>query len=97
MQIVDMTDFFAATLQYGWAPRMKMSIYDGKEYRCICGSIHQFHHTRAVRELPRMHVVVECEEDIGLTCVKIKGIFFTRLLSQYGAFRTEARQGDEHA
>jgi len=98
MQMIDMAEFFAFTLQHGWAPRMKMSIYNGKEYGCICGSVHVFDHAHVVRELPRMHAVIECDEGIGLTCVKIKGIFFTRLLAQYGALSPEhIRSADKHA
>jgi len=95
MLTMEMADFFAITVQHGWAPRMKTSLYDGKEYGCVCGSTHVFDHAHVVRELPHMHLVIECEEGLGLTCVKIKGIFFTRLLPQYGAFNPG--EGDAHA
>lgn len=91
MQIMDFDEFFMATWQNGWPPRMNMKIYDGKEYECVCGKTHEFHHSRAVREMKRMHVVVECPAGAGLVCVKIKGFFFTKLASQFGALRVQEK------
>jgi len=87
MKIVDSGQFFMTTWQNGWPPRMNMKIYDGKEYECVCGRSHSFHHSRVAREMKGMHVVIECPTGAGAVCVKIKGFFSTRLVSQYGAFR----------
>ena len=64
-----------------------MKIYDGKEYECVCGRTHEFHHSRVVREMKRMHVVIECPAGVGIACVKIKGFFSIKLVSQFGALR----------
>jgi hypothetical protein len=90
MKIIDMEEFFMTTWHQGWPPRMNMKLYDGDLYECVCGSSHEFHHSRVARELPKMHVVIECPRDVGLVCVKIKGIFSTKLVSQFGALGESA-------
>lgn len=94
MKIMDFDYFFMTTWQQGWPPRMNMKLYDGKEYECVCGESHEFHHSRVAREMKRMHVVIECPNNTGLVCVKIKGIFFTKLASQFGALRTNDETDD---
>lgn len=91
MEVIDADDFFMTTWQQGWPPRMDMTVYDGKTYECVCGDSHEFHHSRVAREMKRMHVVIECPDSMGVVCLKIKGIFFTRLVSRYGALRAKGR------
>jgi len=87
MQIIDMEEFFMLTWQRGRAPRRTMRLHNGKEYTCVCGAVHRFHHSRVTRELPRRHVVIECEHKHGLACLQVKGLLFTRLSMRFGALR----------
>ena len=85
MKIIGYDEFLMTTSMQGWPPRMNTKLYDGDSYECACGSVHASHHSRIIRELPRMHLVIECPDGAAIVCVKIKGIFSTKLIAEYGA------------
>ena len=87
MKIVDYDYFFMDTWKNGWQPKSLFTFkgWDGRAYECVCGKSHEFHHSRVVREMSRMRCVVECPDGAGSVCVKLKGIFTTKVVCLFGA------------
>ena len=85
MKLVPIQQFISETM--GGAPvRADMSIYQGKEFQCACGKHHQFSGLQddVIRELFGMKFVFRCPERNGVTLVKIKGLFSTKIESLVG-------------
>lgn len=70
----------------GWPVKADMFAYAGKTFECACGNIHDFSgmNSEVLRELPGMKFVLRCPSRNGVTLVKIKGIFTTKIESIIG-------------
>ena|GEM_PF-3262320 len=82
MKLLSPTDFFAETMG-GRPNKMDMSNYEGHPFLCACGKSHVFYASQVhlLRELPKMRLVFECpDQPIFVTCVKVKGIFSSKVL-----------------
>jgi hypothetical protein len=90
MKIVSFGEFMSRTLG-GRLPAIDLSIYEGDEFECSCGTSHLFQRHQAIRELKGMRLVLECPQEAGfLTCVHIKGLLWFRgFKSEFGTHEGE--------
>lgn len=87
MKYVAPDDFHEVAFTEGWAPRMKMHVYDGAVFDCACGQRHVFKsgEIAVARELSGMKVVLECPRGLGVVLVEIKGLLGGKFKSLLGA------------
>ena len=84
METVDFEEFMSRTMG-GGPVYADMSIYEGKTFKCGCGSEHLFNERecKVFRELRGMHFVIGCPEKEHMNCVKIT--FTAKLKTKFSA------------
>lgn len=84
MEMLDITAF-ERRLAVGWKPRMDTSIYQQLPFECACGETHLFGDAFVLKELGMMRLVLTCPTlRATATCVKVRGFFRRRLMSEFG-------------
>ena len=91
LEKIPIEDFMQRT-RGGWPVQMDLHIYEGVHYECVCGRNHAFDGSTVLRELGGMKLVVECPNDQGVTCIRIKGFIKYSFVSLFGSRDTEDRQ-----
>jgi hypothetical protein len=72
-------------IRWGWDSKMRTQPYLHLPFLCACGTEHRFGEAALIRDLPRMCVVLVCPNNPAVrTGVKIKGMFRTKLIPQFG-------------
>jgi hypothetical protein len=90
MEIIAFNEFMVRTFG-GWPVQMDLSIYDDIEFECACGKKHVFTKSgiKILRELSGMKLVIACPNEVGITCIKIKGIFKYKFVSLFGTLNEQ--------
>ncbi len=86
MKIITSEEFMARASR-AFPLNMNVSIYEGMSFECACGNTHAFSGDPSdiLREMKGMQLLIVCPNKLGITCVKVAGMFRPQLKAQFGA------------